>query len=402
MLIAAAAVITIAGAAHPGPSAVAWAGRLSMPEILGLGAGVLVLALVSGQTWMFVHVLRQNGRLLLRVDALEAALAGVGLRAGAVAGPSRPDVLRGLPMGTPAPPFALERLGGGTSAIGELLSPGMPLALAFVDPQCGPCTALLPEFAEWEQELADRITLVLVSGGTSEANEAKFGSSGLRHVLLQKDREISEAYQAYGTPAMVLVGSDGSIGSPVIGGRDAIRALMARVGAAQAPLAANGHRELNVVAADGNGAHHGAHSNGHSRIGEAAPAVSLSDLDGKQTSLSALPSLSTRMLLFWNPGCHFCQGMLDDLKAWEASRSVGSSMLLLVSTGSVEANRALGLRSTILLDAGFETGRAFGASGTPSAVLVDEHGRLASEIAVGSAAVMALATRQPIAAEAGV
>jgi hypothetical protein len=35
-------------------------------------------------------------------------------------------------------------------------------------------------------------------------------------------------------------------------------------------------------------------------------------------------------------------------------------------------------------------GRAFGASGTPSAVLVNEHGRIASEVAIGAPSVLEL------------
>jgi hypothetical protein len=83
--------------------------------------------------------------------------------------------------------------------------------------------------------------------------------------------------------------------------------------------------------------------------------------------------------------------MLDNLKAWEAQRPKGAPKLLVVSTGSIEANRAMGLRSPVLLDEGFSTGTAFGASGTPSAVLVDAKGKIASEIAVGAPAVLALA-----------
>jgi hypothetical protein len=49
------------------------------------------------------------------------------------------------------------------------------------------------------------------------------------------------------------------------------------------------------------------------------------------------------------------------------------------------------LSSPVLLDQNFATGRAFGASGTPSAVLVDAEGRIASEVAVGAPAVLGLA-----------
>jgi hypothetical protein len=64
---------------------------------------------------------------------------------------------------------------------------------------------------------------------------------------------------------------------------------------------------------------------------------------------------------------------------------------LVVSTGTEEANRQIGLSSTVVLDQQFSAGRAFGASGTPSAVLVDTEGRIASEVAVGAPAVLGLA-----------
>jgi hypothetical protein len=43
------------------------------------------------------------------------------------------------------------------------------------------------------------------------------------------------------------------------------------------------------------------------------------------------------------------------------------------------------------LDQQFAVGRAFGTSGTPSAVLVDAEGKVASEVTVGAPAVMELA-----------
>jgi hypothetical protein len=83
--------------------------------------------------------------------------------------------------------------------------------------------------------------------------------------------------------------------------------------------------------------------------------------------------------------------MLDDLKALEADPTEGAPRILVVSTGTAAENKALGLRSTVVLEQGFATGSAFGANGTPSAVLVDSEGKIASEVAVGAPAVLALA-----------
>jgi protein-disulfide isomerase len=87
--------------------------------------------------------------------------------------------------------------------------------------------------------------------------------------------------------------------------------------------------------------------------------------------------------------------MLPDLKEWEASSPEDAPKLVVVSAGTEEANREMKLTSTVLLDQQFAVGRAFGASGTPSAVLVDAEGKIASEVAVGAPGVLELAgTRQ--------
>ena len=95
-------------------------------------------------------------------------------------------------------------------------------------------------------------------------------------------------------------------------------------------------------------------------------------------------------MLFWSPTCGFCNEILGDLKDWEARRRPHDVELLVVSTGGVRENRALGFRSRVVLDDGFEAARAFGSPGTPSAVLVSSEGRISSDMAVGAQAVIQL------------
>ena len=85
--------------------------------------------------------------------------------------------------------------------------------------------------------------------------------------------------------------------------------------------------------------------------------------------------------------------MLPDLKAWEANPPHGAPRLLVVSAGAVDANCEQGFKAAVVLDQAFTVGRAFGANGTPSAMLVDDEGKIASELAVGAPAVLALAGR---------
>jgi peroxiredoxin/uncharacterized membrane protein YphA (DoxX/SURF4 family) len=382
------------GRPDPGLSAVSWVGALTPVERVGAFLAAIVFALLAGESWLLYHVLRRYGSLLLRVEALETNRTDTGdaIRAGEV-GQAGPTPTAGPSVGTIAPPFRLSGLTGGTFTLDTLLAAGKPVVLLFVDPGCGPCTALLPEVARWQHEYAGKLTLALISRGTPEANRLKTAEHKISHVLLQRDREVAQAYQAHGTPSAVLVRSDGMIGSPLSQGADAIRALVA--GSIGLPML----KTLPAAAVNGNGLRGG---NGQAtvqpsaelKVGEPVSAFTLPDLTGKSVSLADFRGKHT-LVLFWNPGCGFCQRMLEDIKAWEANPPEGAPRLLVVSTGTVEANQAMGLRSPVLLDQNLTVGRTLGASGTPTAVLIDAEGDVASAPAVGAPAVLALAGQVP-------
>jgi peroxiredoxin len=263
--------------------------------------------------------------------------------------------------------------------------------LLFTDPDCGPCTAMLPETGRWQQEHSEKLTVALVSRGNPEENRAKMGEHGLTNVLLQEDWQVSEAYRVNGTPSAVLVEADGSIGSAVMGGADSIRALVAYAAGERAQLPVH-HPQAQGEPCPNCGKVHAAAPTvpAAKKVGEDAPEVSLPDLEGNEVGLKDLRGEET-LVLFWNTGCGFCQQMLPDLREWERNRPEGAPKLLVVSAGTEEANREMGLSSTVVLDQQFEVGRAFGASGTPAAVLVDVEGKVASDIAVGAPAVLEMA-----------
>ena len=124
-------------------------------------------------------------------------------------------------------------------------------------------------------------------------------------------------------------------------------------------------------------------------VGDPAPAVRLPDLAGEPVDLADFRGTPT-FVVFWSLDCGPCMEMLDDLRAWDANPPAGAPKLLVVSSGDPERNRATGLRSTIVLDENFSTGYAFGAIGTPSAVLIDAEGRLASPVVAGASPVLEL------------
>jgi peroxiredoxin len=320
--------------------------------------------------------------LLLRIEALEARLSEAGL-----APSPATEGTAGLAIGSPAPSFALPTLTSETITLEALRALGKPVLLLFSGPGCGPCNALLPEIGRWQREHASKVVVALISRGTVEANRPEVTEYGLTHVLLQKDREVAQAYQASGTPSAVLVRREGTIGSSLAQGADAIRVLLNQ---ALSPTSL-GTLPMATAQNNGNGRAAAVRPPAGPKIGEPAPDFSLPDLSGQTVSLSDFRG-STTLVLFWRPSCGFCQRMLDDLKAWEAVPPLGAPKLLVVSTDSVQANQAMRLRSPVLLDqAGMSVGSLFGATGTPMAVLVDAEGKIASELAAGAAAVLALA-----------
>jgi len=370
-----------------------------------LGCAAAGLALVAFEGWVLMQVLRQNGRLLLQLEALEQRIGSV--PAGAV--PEMAQVpAAGLALGTSAPAFRLEGLFGETMTLEALRASGRPLLLTFTDANCGPCQALLPDLARWQRELAPTLAIALISRGTADENRAKGGEHGLTQVLLQQDREVMELYRVAGTPSALLIRSDGTVGSALAQGAEEIRALVARSSSANVP-AALPLAAYPPAAANGNGSGPCPHCGQYHdqapaaaqtmpqglAVGTPAPALKRSDLRGTLVDLADYRGRET-VVLFWNPGCGFCQQLLPQLKEWEGNRPADAPALLVVSTGTPEANQAHGLMSTILLDDSFAAGSAFGASGTPSAVKVGRDGSIAAPLQVGGPGVMALLSGQPV------
>src|SRR5437764_4211653 len=108
--------------------------------ILGLAlawAAILVGALLGWQ------LLRQNGRLLLRLDELEKRLDA--LEFGESAEPA------GLPVGSVAPQFELPDLAGKIRTLEQFR--GQPVLLIFFNPACGFCRELAPKLAASQRSL---------------------------------------------------------------------------------------------------------------------------------------------------------------------------------------------------------------------------------------------------------
>lgn len=354
VLAAVAAFTAVAGWSHGGGAGVTGSG-LSGDQMLALVAILIVVAAIGGLTAFCLALLRQQGRILARLDAIENGRAGGGTAA-AVGWP-------GLMPGATAPDVMLEDLDRRPVALSSLWNDGTPTLLVFADPGCGPCAALLPEVAAWQHDHGNRLTVAIVYSGTIDDQRARSEEHGLTRVLRQRSNEASRAYRVQGTPSAVLISADGRIAAEPAAGAVAIRALVDR--AIDSPVVLP------------------------PRTGDPAPVAELADLDGRVHRLGAATGRATA-LLFWNPDCGFCRQMLPGLRTYEADARADAPDLLLISRGTVEANRGCGLRAPIVLDQENRVMRDYGARGTPVAILIDGSGTVVTDPAGGAEAVFAL------------
>lgn len=312
------------------------------PAVTALALAVIaLLAVIILGLWQLAQ---QQGRILLRLEALEHPGASV----------AQP---------VEAPPFALATVDGETESLASLGASGLPVLLLFANPSCGPCLALLPEVARWQVEYASSLTIAILSEGTAADNRSK-AVPGLQRVLLQREREVAIAYQAYGTPSAVLI-DDGRIASDVAQGADAIRGLVADFfdGRPRAALA----------------------------TGDPMPDVVLASQSGARVDLrDVVAANDATVLLFWNPKCGFCSNMIDDIRTWESDRKDGDPQLALISSARVDEDADAPLTSLVLIDQDAHAASAFGAGGTPMAVRIDAQGAITSAIVAGRDSVLAL------------
>ena len=203
---------------------------------------VLSWIVIGAGCWLVWQLLRQNGRVLLRLDELEERLDEFELgepeqqpngealadeRASRFAKHSlaRSKLRRdGLKAGAVAPDFRLTRLDGGELSLAELRD--QHLLLVFSDPNCGPCNHLAPTLQKFQSE-RDDISLVMISRGEVEDNRRKAQEHGLTFpILLQHQWEISRRYAIFATPVAYLIDDKGIILRDVAVGIEPIEALM--------------------------------------------------------------------------------------------------------------------------------------------------------------------------------
>jgi thiol-disulfide isomerase/thioredoxin len=337
--------------------------------------GVLLLAGVAALLFYARLISGRQGEILRRLEIIEAIGAG----SGAVERSDAGDPTDGLPIGAVLPDFELPDDRGRLVRFEEILGEGKPTLFFFLAPTCQPCTALIPEMEKWRIELGDRINFIVVSRGTSEENAEKFAGGAAKHFLLQRGRELQDRLYAKWTPSALLVNADGRVASHVAAGDSAIRSLIEKIRSEDVDdpffyFAINGQ--------------HGRTP----KIGQIVPDFELNDLDGRTIASRELFGRPT-LVAFWSLTCPHCSEMAEQIREWEKSNGLDDPRLLLFSDGDIDEHRKVGITSPIIIDKAYGTSAKFGMYGTPSGVLIDENGRIASETAIGASNIWALIGR---------
>lgn len=336
---------------------------------LQLILGLALVGMLGAVIYYLKQISEQQNQIMRRIEVLElVSHEGAEIKRDDVETPAD-----GLPIGAPIPDFIAQDVKGKEVAFEHLLMKAKPMLFFFVSPTCSPCAALLPEIQAWKTELKDKLNIVFISSGKAKDNIAKFGEN--EEILLQKDKEIIEIFRALWTPSAVLINPDGTIASRLVTGDSAIRELIESI--------------KSTTGTDGMLYAPTPEIPNAKQIGVEISAFSANDISGRNISSAELKGKRT-LVTYWSLDCGWCGKMLDDLREWDKTRGLDEPDLLLVSSGEAEKHRELGLRGTILLDNELALSKNLGMTGTPSAILVNEDGRIASEVAVGAQQIWAL------------
>jgi len=352
-----------------------------------LFATVLPWLLLAAGAWLGYQLIRQNGRILLRLEAIDKRLAP--------RGDDKPKKERGLPIGTVAPDFELLDLAGDRHKLSEFR--GKDVLLIFFNPKCGFCTKMADDLAALPLDGENGHAVpVVVTTGDLQANRKLVELCRIRGVVLwQNEMEVASRFHAQGTPMGYRIDKEGRITSELTIGAEELLKLAER-----APERPPVNRNGSDASANGS-ANHGQkdyRSLAASRLnrkglkaGEAAPDFRLPRIDGGELSLSNYRGRRV-LLVFSDPHCGPCAELAPRLNEVHLERP--ELNVLVISRGDVEENRAkaseLGLTFPIVLQQKWEVSLKYAMFSTPIGYLIDEQGILASDVAVGVGPILAL------------
>ncbi len=353
-----------------------------------LVAALVLLCLTLGSLWLLLYqVIKQQGRLLIRLDHLEARLAdGARVAMSPQGNGSRTHAAQplGLAVGSAVQRFQLPDLAGRMVDLEDFR--GKRVLLVNWSPQCGFCDLIAPDLAKLRPELQKRkVELVLVSHGEAEVNRTQARQRGLEsRILLVSDGQGIETFQNMGTPAAYLLDEDGKIAKPLAVGADHVLELAREAAIVPERRRLPGERPLSEsrILRDG------------LKAGTPAPGFSLPDIDGRTVSLEEYRGRRV-LLVFTDPHCGPCDQLAPDLVRLQKKHRKNNLALLMVGRGEPEENRRkarqFGIKFPVVVQEHWMLSKEYGIFATPVAFLIGEDGRISNDVASGRDEILALA-----------
>lgn len=361
------------GRTNPGYSILDWAGGRSFLEVVGVLSLLLNVVVAAGLGFLCFQLWLQQARMLNRLLAIEERYILPTPNSTLTGSPS----YTALSPGEEAPDFTIKDIFGSYKTRDEVVHPTQPTMLLFLDPGCKPCMSFLPRVNLWRLSETIPLSFIIISRGTITENANKILKQGFPNVLLQKDREVAEAYYIEATPSAVVVQPGGNIDSLPAVGEEAISQLVAvYTQASSTPAPKSTHEETPVSV-------------------QTITSEKFNSLTGDVVSFKSFAGRET-LVLFWDSDCSFCKQILPSIKAWEALPPPSAPQLVFIARGTVEQNKHLGIKSPVLLDEDLSFAQSLDITGTPSAVLLDENLHIISPIASGVVSVLQLLKSRPL------
>jgi peroxiredoxin len=348
---------------------------------------VLLLLLIVLSVWVgFYQLVKQQGRILLRLDALERAVR---------TDRDDPDLLEdvgvdGLAAGTAFPDFELPDLSGKLSPLAQFKR--KRLLLIHWNFKCGFCEAIAGDLAGLETGLEEQnARIVLLASGDESFNREHIAGHGLKAtLLLLKDHPVPEPFARQGTPVAYFLDEQGRVAAPFASGADEVLALARTV---SSPNPVKSRHERTQLKSERSLAESRIERDGL-KAGARAPNFRLPDLEGDTVSLDDYRGRRV-LLVFSDPNCGPCDELAPHLSHLHRQQHGNGFAIILVGRGSAEENRnkvrKFGFQFPIVLQDKWKLSKEYGIFATPVAFLIAENGLIARDVAIGKDAILALA-----------
>ena len=344
---------------------------------------IVLQGLILISLWTILYqAVKQQGRLLLRLDDLDHRLTQAGLGAG----PGTSTGQGGLEVGTAASSPRLPDPDGRLISLDDFR--GKRVLLVHWNPDCAFCELLAPDLAQFQADLrTSNVQLVLASPADAESNRELAREHGLTcPVLLMPDDGplARETFKDQGTPVAYLLDEQGKVAQPMAVGGDEILALARGVVGNRAKrIRLPGERPLSQSRIERNGL----------KAGTIAPAFRLPDLRGGTVALEDYRGRSV-LLVFSDPHCGPCEELAPHLVRIHREYRDGGLVVLMVTRGDVAENRRkadrYGFEFPVVLQDRWRLSKEYGIFAMPVAFLIDEEGIITRDVAQGVAEILAL------------